>query len=273
MLEKLFYRPLAVLSQIRHIRIHLAYLDLDVTSEAHKQRNKRYPYEVDEYELPSAFQLLTGLRLVTITVLGWEFKFYENLDSIFEFFMDDSHWKELRFITPPRAGSMNPFEVRSDIPDRGLDSERALSEFELKIGEWSEYLQERSLKVGIYHSSAVEPHKRVVLDQLSGTRVNLHGLTDRASREGHDIDKVMVVVKRDNPDRLQKLDGPEFRRVSIQDLNKDRSWGRVRVPPRYFWPKDHAAQEEIDTYRCVDDITGTPKDFDNPYRNEWSKVP
>ncbi|KAJ5359181.1 uncharacterized protein N7496_011594 [Penicillium cataractarum] len=126
--EKLFYRPPSVLSQIRHIRSHLAYLDLDVTTEAHKKWSKRFLYEVEEYELPSAFQLLSGLRLKTITVLGCEFEFYENLDNIFEFFIDDSHWKELRFITP-RAGSMSPFEVRSDIPDRSLKSERALSEF------------------------------------------------------------------------------------------------------------------------------------------------
>lgn len=43
MLEKLYFLPSSVLSQICHLRIHYAYLDLDTTSEAHKLLNNRYP--------------------------------------------------------------------------------------------------------------------------------------------------------------------------------------------------------------------------------------
>jgi hypothetical protein len=73
MLEKLYFLPSSMLSQIRHLRIHYAYLDLDTTSEAHKLLNNRYPKWLEQFELPASLMLLSGLRLETITVQGWEF--------------------------------------------------------------------------------------------------------------------------------------------------------------------------------------------------------
>jgi hypothetical protein len=44
--------------------------------------------------------------------------------------------------------------------------------------------------------------RNVVYDQLSRMRVNLHSLTDPMSQRGHDIDKFMLVIKRDDKDEL-----------------------------------------------------------------------
>jgi hypothetical protein len=74
MLKKLYLLPSSLVSQIRNLHIHLAYLDLDTTPEA-KKSNDRYYYDPEEYELPSVFQLLSGLHLETLAVLGWEFEF------------------------------------------------------------------------------------------------------------------------------------------------------------------------------------------------------
>jgi hypothetical protein len=263
MLEKLYSLPSSLLSQICHLRIHLAYLDIDATPEAQKPLNNHYSYEVIEYELPSVFQLLSDLRLETLTLLGWEFESMESLDNIIPFFQDNSHWKELRFITP-WTGSNEVFEVSSHISDRSLKSESALSRFESLISRWTEHLQERGREVNMYHSSVVGPQKRLVYDQLSGIRVSLHGRTDPQSQQGHEIDKFMLVIKRDDKDQLLQYD-PH----SIRHLVEDRLWDQLRVPPRHVWPEEHAGEEEIDTYRYLDGITWAPKDFDAPMRDEW----
>lgn len=66
----------------------------------------------------------------------------KNLDNIIAFFQDDSHWKELRFITP-WIGSNEVFEVGSDISDRNFKSESVLPRCESLISRWAELLQER----------------------------------------------------------------------------------------------------------------------------------
>ncbi|OKO93251.1 hypothetical protein PENSUB_12314 [Penicillium subrubescens] len=179
----------------------------------------------------------------------------ENLHNVTAFFEDDSHWKKLRFITP-WTGSNDLFEVGSDISDRSLKSKSVLPRFKSQISKWAEYLQQRGMKVDMYHSSAVGPQRRLIYDQLSGMRVNLYGITDPSSQQGHDIDKVILVIKRDDKDH-------------IPHLVEDRLWDQLRVPPRHIWPEKHAGEEEIDTYQYVDDITWAPKDFDAPMRDEW----
>jgi hypothetical protein len=151
------------------------------------------------------FQLLSDLRLETLTVLGWELEFMENLHNVTAFFEDDSHWKKLRFITP-WTGSNDLFEVGSDISDRSLKSKSVLPRFKSQISKWAEYLQQRGMKVDMYHSSAVGPQRRLIYDQLSGMRVNLYGITDPSSQQGHDIDKVILVIKRDDKDQLLPYD-------------------------------------------------------------------
>lgn len=66
--------------------------------------------------------------------------------------------------------------------------------------------------------------------------MNLHGLTDPTSPEGHDLDKVMVIVKRGDPEQsIQNKD--TWNLYSIQQLMEDRSWDQLRVPSLYFLAK------------------------------------
>ena len=101
---------------------------------------------------------------------------------------------------------------------------------------------------------------KMICDQLSRMRVNLHGATDPTSSEGYELDKVMVIVKHDIPEN--SVESKQiWRMYCVQQLMEDRSWKQLRVPLLYLWPKEHAGEEKIDTYQCVDDITRVPKDL------------
>jgi hypothetical protein len=268
MLDKLADIPIALRSQIRHVRVSGDPLMLS--------------YEEDDvyYRTYQVLELLPGLKLDTLTVLGCKGRevCYETLDRLIRY---SDGWKELRFLSVSSVflgykDIMLSFGSDDSLNDRYLRQPQP--------GNWQKELEERDgsashPSVVIYRSTdsttpcaIQDSNKRDVFVQefSAGQTARTYGKTEDSllMRNNERWKEVLVVVKRGTGvDYSEKVRSPYSEEGAIRLDNYNKTWKEIKIEQDAMFKDDDDDEDWlrdqvlVDKYRNVDEYTWPPLHF------------
>lgn len=275
MLDKLTALPTDTLSKIRHVRVR---------GDALLPCWSGYDYNLHYYRLASAFKLLPGLQLDTLTVLRGCCPDAVSYDTLSALIAEGDGWKELRYIShnstllgfasSPAADAVSPRDPQNDYVRKPQPE------------HWRSVLLQRdgadsNPTVDIYRStkdrevgSVIQRDSQVRYEQRpTGPDWDLFAAEEDASlcEEGENYKELLIVARRgDCVDYREKEGSPFIHRDIRQDI-PGMTWQEIKENyidvPKGSEERDHPKGEsssevkgqlpEVDQYHDVDEYIWT----------------